>query len=90
LAKLEIVSSYFFFFFCCFSALNSTATFQKQAQLRVAYAHLCCGHLDPGLAGAMTAAGMFDLEDSYLLFSFYLDFACVGCFAFCLMSGKCL
>lgn len=43
-----------------------------------------------GLTGAMTAAGMFDLEDSYLLVLFYLGFACVGFFAFRFMSGKCL
>lgn len=44
--------------------------------------HLCYGHLDPGLAGAVTAAGMFDLEDTYLLVLFCLSFAYVDFFFF--------
>lgn len=76
LAELKIVISYPFFF--CFACWNPTATFQKEPQTKVTYTHVCHDCLNPSLTGEMTAAGMFDLVDSYLLVLFYLGFACVG------------
>lgn len=80
LAELKIFISYIFIF--CFESWNPTATFQKEPQTRVTYTHVCHDHLDPGLTGEMTAAGMFELVDNYLLVLFYLGFACVGFFHF--------
>lgn len=62
LAKSETVGSYSFFFllFCSLEPYcHNSKTSLEQGYFT--YTHLCCGHLDPGLVEAMSAAEMFDL-----------------------------